>query len=186
MPTIYRGAKIVLVWLNHTEQDTALAMLVMSWLEKQEAAIDCDHGLATASRTVKSNFAQLLRVQRHFEKAYSTAELQLGTEYGVTTTELQTFKQLYYILEEVVAEVRKKDKPASEHLLQFQLLVKDLKSLWPPDHPFWSSFQALWSDEWFQRVWTLQEISLAENAAVLCGSSNVSWQWMKTLHDNWV
>ncbi|KAF2823700.1 HET-domain-containing protein [Ophiobolus disseminans] len=45
---------------------------------------------------------------------------------------------------------------------------------WPPDYDhFWSELFHLLNHDWFKRLWTFQEVVLANQAALLCGSHYV-------------
>jgi hypothetical protein len=41
--------------------------------------------------------------------------------------------------------------------------------------PVWHALQALFSRQWFYRLWTLQEVVLARDPIVLCGSRYIDW-----------
>ena len=43
------------------------------------------------------------------------------------------------------------------------------------DEPVWHALQALFSRQWFYRLWTLQEVVLARDPVVLCGSRCIDW-----------
>jgi hypothetical protein len=47
--------------------------------------------------------------------------------------------------------------------------------LFHPNHSFWAGVYALSEIEWYQRVWTYQEIVLAKNAQVLAEDLSVDW-----------
>lgn len=41
-------------------------------------------------------------------------------------------------------------------------------TIFHPKHAIWAAFQAFFDSTWFRRVWTYQEIALAQEASVLC------------------
>jgi hypothetical protein len=50
--------------------------------------------------------------------------------------------------------------------------------LFRPNHTFWAGVYALSEIEWHQRVWTYQEVFLAQNAEVLAEGLSVDWDYV--------
>lgn len=46
----------------------------------------------------------------------------------------------------------------------------------PSDAPVWSAVRSLLQRPWFSRIWTFQEIVLAQKADLHCGAHTISWQ----------
>lgn len=53
----------------------------------------------------------------------------------------------------------------------------------PLDNQQWLSIRELQMRPWFYRLWTLQEIVLSQEAVILCGNKNVSWDTLRRLYD---
>ena len=47
--------------------------------------------------------------------------------------------------------------------------------------PGWAALGSLLSKRWFQRVWVVQEVVMAKQALVLCGTLSLHWQHLSTL-----
>ncbi|KAL4892128.1 heterokaryon incompatibility protein-domain-containing protein [Aspergillus ambiguus] len=45
----------------------------------------------------------------------------------------------------------------------------------PPEDPLWRSVFLLYSRDWFQRLWIVQEIVLARQCVFVCGSQHIDW-----------
>jgi hypothetical protein len=45
----------------------------------------------------------------------------------------------------------------------------------PLEHPVWSAVRFLLQRPWFSRVWTFQEIVLAQEAVLYCGAHTLKW-----------
>ncbi|KAJ3459745.1 hypothetical protein MRS44_015818 [Fusarium solani] len=57
------------------------------------------------------------------------------------------------------------------------------------ESPVWLKALALYKTRWFQRLWVVQEIALAQRATVLWGKCEMSWQWIglaaAVIRTNW-
>ena len=60
--------------------------------------------------------------------------------------------------------------------------AQDLGGLALPDHfdPAWKALDSLFWRPWFTRVWVIQEITVAKDAVVICGSSHCQWSHLIT------
>lgn len=54
------------------------------------------------------------------------------------------------------------------------------KGVPPPDHEIWQAIGRLMGHPWFVRLWTLQEVTLAKNVEVLCGSETLKWDTLSS------
>ena len=55
------------------------------------------------------------------------------------------------------------------------------RNVLPRNHEFWSGYFALPELEWFKRVWTYQEIQLAQEACILVGNYSVAWASLRDI-----
>ena len=55
--------------------------------------------------------------------------------------------------------------------------VRDMEAVGLPTdrHPIWDGLLNIFKRTWFRRLWALQEIVLAKNGTLLCGSRSVTW-----------
>ena len=51
----------------------------------------------------------------------------------------------------------------------------------PFDHPLWPALAALFSRNWFFRLWTFQEAALAKDGVVVCGARTIWWTDFRAL-----
>lgn len=49
------------------------------------------------------------------------------------------------------------------------------------DRPEWVAFRRLFTRPWFGRVWTFEEVVLAQQAYICCGKFSISWQDLFTV-----
>ena len=57
-------------------------------------------------------------------------------------------------------------------------------SLPPSDSQLWKTLMALMDNEYFNRLWILQEVALAKSVDFLCGCHRIPWTQMKLLFDS--
>ncbi|OCK83636.1 HET-domain-containing protein [Lepidopterella palustris CBS 459.81] len=48
----------------------------------------------------------------------------------------------------------------------------------PLDSPLWEAVQSLFYNEWFVRMWVIQEITLASSADMIWGDCEIDWKWV--------
>lgn len=59
--------------------------------------------------------------------------------------------------------------------------VLESYSLPAPDDNVWRGIGDLYSRSWFQRLWTVQEVALAQQTMVYCGSRAIEWRHLANL-----
>ncbi|RYP49315.1 hypothetical protein DL768_004940 [Monosporascus sp. mg162] len=58
---------------------------------------------------------------------------------------------------------------------QFVWAFRRARHVPPPHDEKWKKFFALFKRPWFSRLWIIQEVAVARNPVVACGSSRISW-----------
>lgn len=58
------------------------------------------------------------------------------------------------------------------------LVRDDAPTSLPSNSPMWANILLLFEWRWFQRLWVIQEISLARRAVVIWGGCEISWEWI--------
>jgi Heterokaryon incompatibility protein (HET) len=167
MDQFYGQAASVIVWLGDEGENTSCAMSVIN-------ALDVDKAMQENRETLASevDYTQRVAVVR-LHRAGQGQLTQIQSRYGITEAQILALKML----------VSKLERMGPEHAdLQQRTILKFLQrlefnnDLFPPDHPFWLGWMELYRRPWFSRVWTFQEIALAKEAVVLCGSKWISWK----------
>ncbi|KAF2147246.1 uncharacterized protein K452DRAFT_4112 [Aplosporella prunicola CBS 121167] len=111
---------------------------------------------------------------RQMERIYSQAAIVtiwLGEESEDSALAFELTKRVYSVA---------KDDPLSE--INQKLGAEGLarKGLPEPNSADWRAFEVLFRRPWFRRCWIIQEIVLAQEAMVVCGSQWVWWEELKT------
>ncbi|EEU41739.1 uncharacterized protein NECHADRAFT_87764 [Fusarium vanettenii 77-13-4] len=85
------------------------------------------------------------------------------------------------------------DRPVNVENARYRIqgLAQDFHGEGPlsQDSPVWLQALALYKTRWFQRLWVVQEIALAQRATVIWGKCEMSWQWIglaaAVIRTNW-
>jgi hypothetical protein len=183
MHAVFSTAFKVLICLGNVPADVDLVLHVLAWselyvglktklspklLEKLQHDIDSE---VTTSWYGTVDKRKLKRIDRLF-----MVTQRLKTYHKVDTCSLfatnvllECFKAAKITRRTPVAELRKE----VEHVLDTDGLRV---SLFPRDHKFWSGSHSLIQLEWFQRVWTFQEIMLARKAMIFNQDVPLVWE----------
>ena len=191
MHDIFSKAKEVLVALGPVSQNVHMVLSIFSWigiytawdfdpLKTSKNLKRLEQGQGYDRRKASVGHAHL-QLARDIERLKYVTQ-QLKTRHKVDVPSLIAIKTLLGRLKLFGIWVPG-DKPltnmASTDFDENLKLAIDLPSLtgqlFHPNHPFWAGVYALSEIEWYQRVWTYQEVALARNAKVLAEDLSVDW-----------
>ncbi len=150
--SIHENLWLALQRLRHETEERVL------WID----AI-CINQMENAEKNV-----QVPLMRKLFEKADSVI-VWLGEESKDSTAAFDLISRL------VAAAITELESSSADTKKVFQ--ARDLGLLALPEHsdPAWKALDALFWRPWFSRVWVIQEIIVARDASVLCGSSHCQW-----------
>jgi hypothetical protein len=108
---------------------------------------------------------------------------------GNSVPELENFIWLHEVFQDAVMELAYRDEPEWKKLLKQsavelyfrlpELGINISKDKW---NQLWTDYFHFYQrHRWFHRAWIVQEISLAENAVLLCGETALPWKEMQSL-----
>jgi hypothetical protein len=187
MHDIYSKAEKVLVSLGSVPRDVHLVLSTFSWVEAY-TSID------PLIRSTHLERLELVQESGHREAwgADSDPDLQLTgdlerleyltqqlkTRHGVDVQSLLAMKTLLERLE--LFGIWGGYHVSWGSLEEKQKLALDFpgskRQLFGPNHSFWAGVYALSEIEWYQRVWTYQEIALAKDAKLFAEGLSVDWK----------
>jgi hypothetical protein len=156
MGSIYANASRVCIWLGELSRDALISMnmlLLLYFRDRLKDYPEQDNDI-------------LLR-----------ASLDLGDELiglGVTMEDLGGFFNVVDVLLTY----------PSDSDIDLENCLKSLSSEQPilrPDHPIWPALLTFFNHPWYSRIWTLQEIYLAQEAYVLGGHLPIPWDHLSKM-----
>lgn len=186
MHEIFSKADKVLVSLGPVPRDVHMVLSIFSWIGIYKALNPLARSklLERLEQVQESNQREALvadpDLQQHTGSLKQLKNLtqQLKTRHGVNVRSLLAIEALLERLElsgiwdtTSVIDVQEK--------LKLAIGVPGIKErLFRPNHPFWAGVYALSEIEWYQRVWTYQEIVLARDARLLAEDLCVDWKFV--------
>ena len=177
----------------------AYEALSYAWGEKKGHSIDCDgkslpirENMCSALRRLRQpNTVRILWIdalcinQRDIEERNRQLRL-MKTIYQSAT------KVLVWLGEdsadsprafELISRILSRQSTWKEQDSRMPMTAQDLidEGLPEPFSPSWKSLDALYWRPWFTRIWVIQEISVAKEVTLMCGSHQRSWRDFKTV-----
>jgi len=170
MDKIYSKANHVLVWLGDDYENSEVCLKVFRWLEAKYLMKDMP-------KDVEPGILETIR----YDSAMSAQTLK--TECNISDLDLSQIYDLTMRLLEIPWNDQV-DLSEDEH----RALIKASqvsRGAFGPNKPCWTAFLSLMQRQWFERLWTLQEIQLAQNASLLCGKGSVDWHFFKLVRNSY-
>lgn len=171
MDLIYRHAKRVIVCLGAEESGSSEVMSILSWVELYRSK--------ESSRTVIAELGfdrqSLHSENKGIEMRLAVLTRELEKHYHINQGGLLAFQGLLSELTE--RELRRDDV----NIISMKQLLKKsrFRHIFAPNDPFWRNLLGFMSKPWFSRVWTYQEIFLAQHATAVSDDMNVDWTTVK-------
>ncbi|KAL9615845.1 MAG: hypothetical protein Q9160_009213 [Pyrenula sp. 1 TL-2023] len=166
MDRIYQEAKRVLIWLGSEANGSAKVMSVLNCVQ--------EYRFYQGFKSIK--FRKVFKNVRNetikCKLRLQSSLVRLEKDHGIKEENLEALLQLLESLQK---------GNASQSLQKAEVAkIRDRMSLknhlFPQEDSFWPAFVNLVTRSWFSRLWTYQEILLAdEEAVVLCGTKAVFW-----------
>ena len=146
MDRIFSKANIVLVWFGQLNDGEQTFVEVLKWLSAHVYLEETGHR------------------ERESEEENKSVEV-LRASHGIIVVQLRT---LYIFMKLVEAWNNERNHNAGwEDFNMFLRQCPHRTDLLPPRHPFWLSFLVYMNSDWFQRIWTQQEVALARCRCLL-------------------
>ena len=187
MHNIFSEAEEVLIVLGSVPQNVHMVLSVFSWveiyaaldplirserLERLETPQEYDHHEAWVSHSDLQLAGDIERLE--FVTHQLEARHKIGVQSLLAISTLLERLELFDIRHAPDGKIVSISD--SEKKLKLAIDFPGLTGrLFHPNHSFWAGVYALSEIEWFQRVWTYQEVVLARNARVLAEGLSVDW-----------
>lgn len=182
MHQIFRRASHVLIWMDDGIQSVNAAheaLYLMQSLAKWDDLscnnsnnIDLErlHEMHNDSSPITASF-------RATEAQYSLE--RLAKSYGLQPSSLQeTARLIFDIVTSTESALHGIPLPGARNIRKDHIFRKE--KVVPLDHPFWPALFELLHHEWFKRVWTYQEVMLAECSSLLLPDGRlVDWSFLQ-------
>lgn len=118
---------------------------------------------------------QLIHARNTHCTRMTALECTLETEYNVSRRQLEAFEAF----PDEVHVLRIRDASQQRWRLELGEEAKPSDEVFPTTHDFWPSLVLLVCDEWFDRVWTYQEILLAKKAFIMTADGIFNWSILR-------
>lgn len=170
MGQIYTNAKSVLVWLGPQADSSDMVMSILSYLDLSRHghnARDSEGGSVYEQKKSESEMSccidQMEQLQLRVNQRYAAIHIAFS-----------------HILDRI-ADVRRGTETDDEEPVVEEVCREEETNERLPEQrdPFWSNYYKLMTRPWFYRIWTFQEINLAQDAVVLCGNEHVDWEVLR-------
>ena len=152
MRSIYRNAAMVCIWLGEPSRDALTSMTILQWLKSRDQ-------IKTHPGEQNDKVLELLK---NLEDVLN--------EVGVERVDLLGLLNVLDVLA----------THPSDDIFALKDHIESLSSERPilrRDHSIWSALLTFFLHPWFSRIWTLQEIYLAQEACVMIGPFAIPWEY---------
>jgi hypothetical protein len=178
MHGVFSGAVEVLVWLGAVDDNIRMVLRVFSWLKlSSDLRPDFD-----ALRQHRNGPGYQESISEPRVKALNSLDNLthcLEVCHRITLDNLLSMIMFLAKVKEVFdeKELTRGDCGERDKALRVATNVPIVDAgLLPPDHIFWPTLYSLSNLEWFERVWTYQEVLLARDARLLSHGVMVPWK----------
>ena len=166
MGSIYANASMVCIWLGEPSKDALLAMTILQGLMCHSQILATKHDFKGEALEIYVSTCP----EEGIDGLQSTAkELQDELfELGFGVDDLDGLVNVYNTLLFYPDDSR----------IDLENRLKSLSSELPilnPEHRIWSVLLTFFNHPWFSRIWTLQELLLAQEAYVMSGHTVIPW-----------
>jgi hypothetical protein len=177
MSSIYSQAGAVLIWLWKLPEEAQMAVEMLKCVSNALVRMpDSPHLMSEETIT-----AMLVQAEDYYQ-----CLRRLELLFGLTEKHVRAFMNIFTIVEDTYRTEKAKSENETRKMLREKELseewhntlqrIKDsnIRDVLPDDHIFWTLLVVLFSNEWFQRVWTFQEKMRASHSITLCPDGIIS------------
>lgn len=173
MHSVFSGAEKVLAMLGRVPVDVSIYLQVLDWCEtctRISSGTDVHSFTALESLVGEDDDAR-----RYLLSRLKTSALDLEKFSGISVANLFAM-HLFFLRLLMLNESENEGFIFSEKLKKLVALPYVRENLISPEHSFWGGAYHLTELEWFQRVWTYQEIRLARSAEIFTDDWHADWK----------
>lgn len=177
MHRVFSQADQVRIWLGPLPEDVHLMLDVCHWVGVHRHFSAVSLWLINQLKGVVGHY--MLRgldsVAKELLTGFWACTKRLQERHGVGPSTLRALAQFLRRLEGSHQAMNKFAFSGSDvykQNLKRAMVARGMKDLFPADHPFWSGLYSFRTTEWFERMWTYQEILLARRQQLVTTGLN--------------
>lgn len=162
---IYKGAEFVLVWFGNLHGGEKIGSWILNW------CFLFDELENPPEQNEFSDVEEYLEQHAANTNALTNFEMLL-TEVGIQAANLEALYRVISVLDTDLDHQR-----MQEVVCTFRNSARG-KHLLPQDHDIWYSLFAFLNNPWWYRIWTIQEMRLANDAAAFTSDTAFGWNYL--------